>query len=143
MLQIKKYNLHAKIPIKANATDAGYDLYTPVGGTIPKRGQKVINIGIGIKMPTLPGWGVVGIVKSRSGLSSIHGIEVGAGVIDVSYQNEICIVLYNNSDTDFHYLSGIRIAQLLIFPILLPEVVEVETFEESKDRGGFGSTGIY
>ncbi len=54
--------------------------------------------------------GYFGRLASRSGLSVKHGIEVGAGVIDGGYTNEIKVLLYNHSDKEFEVKIGDRIA---------------------------------
>jgi dUTP pyrophosphatase len=73
-----------------------------------------------------------------------HGIETGAGVIDSDYRKDVGVVLHNFSNTPFNYTKGMRIAQLLITPILTPNIVceNTDEFDDTK-RGGYGSTGIH
>ena len=71
-----------------------------------------------------------------------HSINTGAGVIDEDYRGEVKVLLFNHGDVDFEVKEGDRIAQLVLERIVTPEVVVVETLEESgRGAGGFGSTG--
>lgn len=62
------------------------------------------------------------------------------------YPGEICVVLFNHSDEDFIYEKHTRVAQLVILPILTPDIVEItkEDFNNKNERDakGFGSTGL-
>ena len=70
-------------------------------------------------------------------------IDTGAGVIDADYRGEVKVLLFNHSDVDFEVKVGDRIAQLVLERIYTPEVVEVESLDESvRGAGGFGSTGV-
>lgn len=142
-LSVKKLDPEAKLPTRATEYDAGYDLYSLSSGSIPSKQKKLIKTGISIRMPTLPNpLKLYASIRSRSGLSFKHSLEVGAGVIDYAYTNEIGVILYNHSDTEFVYDKHDRIAQLVLEVIITPDVQEVEAFEPIEDRnGGFGSTG--
>ena len=64
------------------------------------------------------------------------------GVIDSDYTGEIRVGLVNLSDTAYTIQPGERIAQLVVMPVLLPAVEEVQALEETeRGAGGFGSTG--
>lgn len=64
------------------------------------------------------------------------------GVIDVGYTGSIKAKLYNHSDVDYKVKEGDKITQLVILPIIIPELEEVESLVTT-DRGsnGFGSSG--
>ena len=81
------------------------------------------------------------MLKSKSGLNVKHGLT-SEGVIDVGYTGSIVVKLYNNSGYDYRVEKGDKISQLVIMPILTPELELVESLEET-DRGdnGFGSSG--
>ncbi len=145
-LNVIKLDDAATLPIRASKYDAGYDLYALNDGQIEPRGRGLVRTGISIRMPEFAAGQlkIYGSIRSRSGLSVKHGIEVGAGVIDFSYDKELCVVLYNHSDVLFQYSGGDRIAQLVLEAHVLPPVVQVEQFMVlvNNDRtGGFGSTG--
>lgn len=81
----------------------------------------------------------------RSGLGAKKGIGLRntIGIIDSDYQNEIMVVLVNNSEEEVTIERGERIAQLIFTPIVHPTFQEVESFstETSRGLGGFGSSG--
>ena len=100
-------------------------------------------------MPTgiaigLPSPETVGLIYARSGLAVKHGLALsnGVGVIDSDYTGEIRVGLVNLSDTAYTIEPGERIAQLVIAPVLLPEIVETDELDQTaRGAGGFGSTG--
>lgn len=127
----------AYIPTRAHEADAGLDLYSPCGKTVPAKGSAVFDTGVHVQIPA----GMVGFLKSKSGLNVKYGIT-SEGVIDAGYTGPIVAKLYNNSDEPYTVRMGDKITQLVILPIYSPELELVETFEET-ERGssGFGSTG--
>lgn len=143
-MQILKLNPEAKLPERQTTGSAGYDLYSITDGVIEPRSRLLIQTGIAIKLPP----NTVGLIKSRSGLSVRKGIEVGAGVVDEDYRGSLGVILYNHSNEEFIVEKHMRIAQLIVIPILTPEIEEVtkKEFEDKKknERGdsGFGSTGM-
>ena len=124
---------------RKNSDDAGLDIKALLDTTIPAHGDAIVQTGIRVQIPR----GYVGILKSRSGLSVNHKIEVGAGVIDSNYRGEIKVHLYNFSNGDFFVQNGERIAQLIIFPYYMPKLELVYQLDDT-ERGekGFGSSGI-
>lgn len=141
-LRVLKLDPEAKLPVRQTSGSAGYDLYSLTSGNIKAGSRLLIKTGIAIKLPT----NTVGLIKSRSGLSVRHGIEHGAGVIDGDFRGMICCLLHNHDVKDFVFEKHTRIAQLLITPILTPEIEEITEFiyDKKNERGvcGFGSTGI-
>lgn len=128
----------AIMPTRAHSTDAGLDLYTPVNATVPAKGSVVIDTGVHVKLPHY----TAGFLKSKSGLNVKHGI-VSEGVIDVGYTGSIRVKLYNHSDTDYTFLAGDKITQLVIMQIFIPALLDkVDHFDQTeRGEGGFGSTG--
>ena len=81
------------------------------------------------------------MLKSKSGLNVKFGI-VSEGVIDAGYTGSIVVKLYNHSGYDYRVKRGDKISQLVILPIITPELEEVKELEQtSRGSGGFGSTG--
>lgn len=127
---------------KAHVNDAGYDIKAFADGVIPARGRTMVATKIRVHIPS----GYYGRIASRSGLSKKYGIEVGAGVVDKDYNDEIGVILYNHSDKDFVYGKGDRIAQFILTKIYTGDMVEVteadmNLLNEADRKGGFGSTG--
>jgi dUTP pyrophosphatase len=70
-----------------------------------------------------------------------HGIT-SEGVIDAGYTGAIVAKLYNHSEMFYHVRKGDKITQLVILPILTPELEVVDSLDETeRGAGGFGSTG--
>ena len=125
------------MPVRAHETDAGLDLLSPVEVDVPPRGSVTIDTLVHIELPK----GTVGMVKSKSGLNVKHGIQ-SEGVIDVGYVGSIRVKLYNHSGESYHVNKGDKISQLVIMPILTPELELVDELDETeRGTGGFGSTG--
>lgn len=132
-----KLDAGAKIPTRAHETDAGLDLYARETKTVLARGSATFDTGIHIELPQ----GTTGFLKSKSGLNVKHGIT-SEGVIDVGYTGSIVVKLYNNSDKDYTVNAGDKISQLVILPILTPEIELADDLTETeRGNGGFGSTG--
>lgn len=127
----------AKMPTRAHETDAGLDIYARETKTILAGKSEVFDTGVHIELPK----NTVGMLKSKSGLNVKHSIT-SEGVIDVGYTGSIRAKLYNNSDEDYTVNAGDKITQLVILPILTPELELVDGLEDT-ERGdnGFGSSG--
>jgi dUTP pyrophosphatase len=96
----------------------------------------MIETGVHAEIPV----GYVGLLTSKSGLMS-KGIT-SRGTIDSGYTGSIKAVLYNHSHKPFKVEAGQKITQMVILPIITPELEVVDSLEET-DRadGGFGSSG--
>ena len=132
-----KLDSGAKMPTRAHETDAGLDIYARETKTILAGKSEVFDTGVHVELPN----GTVGMLKSKSGLNVNHGIT-SEGVIDVGYTGSIVAKLYNNSDKDYTVNAGDKITQLVILPILTPELELVDSLDDT-ERGdnGFGSSG--
>jgi dUTP pyrophosphatase len=139
MIKIKKINDLARIPVRANPTDAGADLYSTESLIIPPLSRALVKTGLIIEIPE----NYYGRIAPRSGLAFKNGIDVMAGVIDSGYRNEVGVILYNTDQfKGFEVKIGDRIAQLIIeahYNFKLEETSELSDTE--RGSGGFGSTG--
>jgi len=133
------------MPTRANPNDAGLDLRAAESKLIRSATPTLIDTGVSVQIPK----NHVGLVFSRSGLAK-HGITLtnSVGVIDSDYRGNIKVSLICNvdNDRDIFINRGERIAQLVILPIVLPEVQIVDEDDEewlntARGTGGFGSTG--
>lgn len=123
---------------KKHPSDAGWDIQSAESFTIFSKERKLVKTGVSVAIPE----GFVGLLWSRSGLSYNWGIQVGAGCIDASYRGEVGVLLYNLSGSPVDIQVGDRIAQLIVLPICMNEMVKVEELDETaRGAGGFGSTG--
>ena len=124
--------------MRGSSLAAGSNLYSTETKVIPTHGKMLFNLQISIIVPE----GTYGRITPRSGLAAKHMIDVSAGVIDADYQGCVSTLLFNLSDTDFQVNEGNQIAQLIVESIHTPEIVEVNTLDDTTHRtGGFGSTG--
>ncbi len=142
-LNIKKLRENAKIPHRATEGSAGMDLYAciPESVTLAPGQLTVIPTGIAIELPDNT---CAAFLYARSGLGVKHGICLsnGVGVIDSDYRGEVCVGLCNVSDKPYVIEPDERVAQMVIAPVLTPEIVEVsELGDTDRGAGGFGSTG--
>ncbi|RUS12687.1 Deoxyuridine 5'-triphosphate nucleotidohydrolase [Jimgerdemannia flammicorona] len=137
-LRVKRLSEHAKLPTRGSAHAAGYDLYSSADTVIPAQGKTIVPTDISIGIPT----GCYGRVAPRSGLAYKFFLDTGAGVIDEDYRGPLGVIMFNFSKEDYQVKAGERIAQLILEQIFTPEVVEVDSLEETeRGAGGFGSTG--
>ena len=141
-MEIVKITEDAILPKRQTPGSVGYDVHSIDDYIIPCQcGCVIINTGIVInKIPP----GVYIRLAERSSLAA-KCIYLGGGVIDVDYQGEIKVCLYNHGLEDFVVNKGDRIAQLIPTRYESPEVIQVPSIvSTTTDRGvkGFGSTGI-
>lgn len=132
-----KLDVGAFLPERAHPEDAGLDLRSPVSVVVPAHGAAVIDTGVHVELHA----GTAGMLKSKSGLNTKHGIT-SEGVIDVGYSGSVVTKLYNHSDEDYFVNAGDKITQLVIANISTPAVKLVEEIDGGeRGENGFGSTG--
>lgn len=141
-IKMLKVNTAAMIPERKTAGSAGYDLCACLAKdfTIQPGDLVVIPTGLAVEIPE----GYAGMIYTRSGLGVKHGVHVsnGVGVIDSDYRGEIHVGLCNSSRVPYTVTPGERIAQLIIMPVVTPEIEEVAKLSETvRGEAGFGSTG--
>ena len=140
-LHVKKLNTEARLPEKAHQTDAGFDLFSIEEKEIPAGEASLIKTGISIQLPP----NTEAQVRPRSGLALKHSITVlnSPGTIDEDYRGEIGVILINHGKDNFVVEKGMKIAQMVIQPVLSVDIEEAEEelSETNRGTGGFGSTG--
>lgn len=140
-LKIKRLNKDAKIPQYAHESDAGMDLFSIEEKVIKAGETALIKTGIALELPEQ----MEAQVRPRSGLALKHSVTVlnSPGTVDSGYRGEICIILINHGKTDFQVEKYMRIAQMVISPVLKVTVKEVSEISVSdREAEGFGSTGL-
>lgn len=141
-IKVKKLHEDAKLPFRANKTDAGADLYA-CSISLDEKDNIVYNTGLSFEIPK----GYCGIITPRSSCSKMDLVMPNSvGVIDSDYRGEVKVV-YKPTQRDDRltefYDIGDRIAQMLIVPIELAEFEEVDELSKTnRGSGGFGSTGL-
>lgn len=142
-LKIKKLRENARIPQRATSGAAGMDLYACLDAplTLAPGQLAIVPTGIAIELPDN---GCAAFLYARSGLGVKHGICLsnGVGVIDSDYRGEVCAGLCNVSDKPYVIEPNERVAQMVIAPVLTPDIVETDELSDTRrGAGGFGSTG--
>ena len=97
----------------------------------------------GLRMAIPEGYEVQ--VRPRSGLALKHGITLlnTPGTIDSDYRGPLGVIMVNLGDAVFEVTHGMRIAQIIVAPVLQAQFETVTTLDETtRGAGGFGSTGL-
>jgi dUTP pyrophosphatase len=138
---------HGKdLPLPSYQSDraAGLDLSAAVPAdaplTIAPGERLLVPTGIAIALPD----NHEGQVRPRSGLAVRHGLTVAnaPGTIDADYRGEIQVLLINLGSAPVTITRGMRIAQLIIAPVVQAHILDVASLDETpRGSGGFGSTG--
>ena len=103
--------------------------------------KEIIPTGFSLSIPE--GYEVQ--IRPRSGLAAKQGISVlnTPGTIDADYIGEIKVILINLSKNKFIVENGLRIAQMVVCPVIQAEFQEVQELSKTtRGSGGFGSTGV-
>ena len=132
----------AALPSYQTSASAGMDLLAaiPAALHIAPLQRHLVPTGIAVAIPL----GYEGQVRPRSGLAIKQGLSMvnTPGTIDADYRGEISVILINLGQAEICIEPGQRIAQLVICPVLQPQLVEVaELPATARGSGGFGSTG--
>ncbi|MDQ7199328.1 dUTP pyrophosphatase [Staphylococcus pseudintermedius] len=173
-LQIKLLSENATMPKREHDTDAGFDIYAAETVVLEPQQKALIATDIAVNIPK----GYVGLLTSRSGVSSKTHLVIETGKIDAGFQGHMQINIKNDNeelasydaysfiplaldiagktiqvDSDYkeevmigtyQINKGDKLAQLVIVPIITPELEQVEEFDSESARGekGFGSSGF-
>lgn len=130
-------------PHYASDSAAGADLRAAIDTPllIDPGTYTLIPTGVALAIPD----GYEGQVRPRSGLAVRHGVTVlnAPGTIDADYRGEVRVALVNLGNAPFSVEPGMRIAQLVIAPVVRATFRPVDTLDSSaRGAGGFGSTGV-
>lgn len=136
-MNIKLLSKNAKKPTRKNPTDSGLDLYVSEGTIIPAGQTVVVPTDISAELPL----NFEGQIRSRSSVSLEGKLLVHLGTIDHIYHKPLGIITTNLTDKDIFVEQHQRIAQLVVSPVLYPQLNIVSKFDFESQRGGFGSTG--
>ena len=144
-MKIKKVRENAKVPQRATGGSAGLDLCACIDAPITLNGGETALIPTGVAI-ALPSAEYGAFVFPRSGIAIKHGIGLlnSVGVIDSDYRGEIKVGVINQIDKEYTIEPNERIAQMVIMPVSLPKIVEVDELDETeRGAGGFGSTNRF
>ena len=141
-----KFRRHAEgvvLPNYATSGAAGMDIaaHIDTAVTLAPFARAAIATGFSMQLPH----GYEAQIRPRSGLALKHGVTVAnaPGTIDSDYRGEVAVILINLSQKDFTITSGMRVAQMVIAPVIISHLEDASHLDISdRGTGGFGSTGL-
>lgn len=146
-LRIQRLAHAADLPLPRYETAgaAGMDLVAanPADAAIVLQPMQRVLVPTGLVLQLEPGFEAQ--VRPRSGLAFKHGVTVlnAPGTVDADYRGEVQVLLVNLGAEPFTVTRGMRIAQMIVAPVIQVEPWEVEQVDETpRAAGGFGSTGL-
>ncbi|HUS57360.1 MAG TPA: dUTP diphosphatase [Planctomycetota bacterium] len=130
------------LPAYMSKAASGMDLCAAVTAdtTLEPGRFMLVPTGIHIALPL----GYEAQVRPRSGLALKHGITIvnSPGTIDSDYRGEIGVILANMGAEPFVVKRGMRIAQMVVAPVVQARLLATENLDPtSRNEGGFGHTG--
>ena len=143
-LQVKQKEGCQDIPLPKYMSEgaSGMDVCAAVEHDITLNPGDVKLIPTGLFVAVEPGFEIQ--VRPRSGLALKHGITIvnSPGTIDSDYRGEVGVILGNMGREPFAVERGMRIAQLVVQPVVRAEIVSKDELDDTvRGSGGFGHTG--
>ena len=139
-----KLQTGARQPRYASALASGADLMVCLEAPLMMHPGKIVLVPTGISLEIPPGYEVQ--IRPRSGLAAKYGITVlnAPGTIDADYRGEVKVLLVHLGSAPFTIEPGMRIAQMVLCPVVQAEFEEVldELSTTERGSGGFGHTGL-
>lgn len=136
-LKIKKLNPEATLPRYVHPGDVGMDLFSLDTYTIQPGEQHFFFLGFALEFEH----GYAAIIKDRSSMAK-KGLHTMGGVFDSGFRGEYNVLLVNLGKEPYTIQKGDKIAQLIIYPIIIAELEESDELSTSaRGLGRFGSTG--
>mgnify|MGYP005994397899 FL=1 len=140
---IKRLSKEVALPKYETDGSSGLDLAACINKNIEVRPGKSVIIPTGLAVAIPKDFEIQ--IRPRSGLAAKNQISVlnTPGTIDADYRGELKVILINLSNKSFLVEKGLRIAQMVLCPVVKAKLKEVESLEDTKrGTGGFGSTGV-
>ena len=131
-----------QLPSYQTPLSAGMDLRAAIAEDLVLLPNQPTLVPTGLSMAIPRGY--EGQVRPRSGLALRNGISIpnSPGTIDADYRGELKVILINLTSQNFIVTRGMRIAQLVIAPVVQAHLEVVSSLSETqRGSGGFGSTG--
>ena len=140
---IKRLSKKVSLPKYETSGSSGMDLAANIEQKIEIKPGKSAIIPTGLAVSIPKNFEIQ--IRPRSGLAAKNQISVlnTPGTIDSDYRGELKVILVNLGKENFKIEKGIRIAQMVLCPVVRATLKEVDILEETKrGEGGFGSTGF-
>ena len=136
-IPFKKISSNTMVPLKAFPTSAGYELYAAERKVITPRGRELIKTDLCLEISR----GFYERIVGRSGLTNFKGIFAFNGTVDSEYRGNICVVLFNLSNSSYVAEVGNRIGQFFVEKRNDIKFIEYNSLPDSdRSSNGFGST---
>ena len=139
---IKRLSNEIPLPKYATSGSSGMDLSANTDIDIKIKPGDISTISTGLSVSIPEGFELQ--IRPRSGLAAKQKISVlnTPGTIDADYRGEIKVILINLGQQSFKVEKGLRIAQMVVCPVMQAQLKEVDNLNETeRGEGGFGSTG--
>ena len=139
---IKRLSKEVLLPKYETNGSSGMDLAANINSIINIEPGNIAIIPTGLALSIPKGFEVQ--IRPRSGLAAKQKISVlnTPGTIDADYRGEIKVILINLGQESFKVEKGLRIAQMVVCPVVQAQLKEVDDLNETeRGKGGFGSTG--
>ena len=139
---IKRLSKEVSLPKYETSGSSGMDLAADISAIINIDPGKTAIIPTGLALSIPKGFEIQ--IRPRSGLAAKYKISVlnTPGTIDADYRGEIKVILINLGKDSFKVEKGLRIAQMVVCPVVQAQLKEVNDLNETeRGKGGFGSTG--
>ena len=139
---IKRLSKEVPLPKYETSGSSGMDLAANINANIDINPGKTAIIPTGLALSIPKGFEVQ--IRPRSGLAANQKLSVlnTPGTIDADYRGEIKVILINLGQESFKVEKGLRIAQMVVCPVIQAQLKEVDDLNETeRGKGGFGSTG--
>ena len=142
-VRVKRLNHGAGLPMPDYATSGAAGMDICAAETLNLRVGRRHAVATGFAFAIPEGFEIQ--VRPRSGLALKHGITClnTPGTIDSDYRGEVKVILANLGEDDFMINKGDRVAQIVLAPVTIAAMVEVDAIDDTaRGTGGFGSTGV-
>jgi dUTP pyrophosphatase len=142
IVRFKRTHPQSVLPRYAHPGDAGMDLCACEAVVLAPGCSALVRTGLVMELPA----DTEAQVRPRSGLALRHGLTLlnTPGTIDAGYRGEIGVILINHGREPFAVEPGMRIAQMVVAPVLRVQIEEVDAVSDTvRGAGGFGSTGAH
>ena len=137
-IQIKKLQEDVRLPEYVHLGDVGMDLFSREEYDLKPGEARVFFLAFALEFPV----GYAAIVKDKSSLPKKASIHTMGGVYDAGYRGEYNVNLINLGKETYHISKGDKLAQLVVLPVEICKLEEVEDLNDStRGEGRFGSTG--
>jgi len=139
---IKRLSKEVSLPKYETSGSSGMDLAANIDASIELGSGKSVIVPTGLAVALPRGFEIQ--IRPRSGLAAKKNISVlnTPGTIDSDYRGEIKVILINLGDQKFTIEKGLRIAQMVVCPVVKAQLEEVnELNDTARGEDGFGSTG--